>query len=140
MRWKRVIYCSHAMVAMEHPLNLAELLGVSARNNERDEITGLLAFSEGMFIQALEGRKEAVDGLMTRLRADSRHRDIMVLGEDHASERAFPVWVMETPKMRPSRTALLRTLVEEGCEGSYGKALGMMLELAEGQDDQRHWA
>lgn len=140
MRWKRVIYCSHATVAMEHPLNLAELLGVSARNNERDEITGLLAFSGGLFIQALEGRKEAVDGLMTRLRADSRHRDIMVLGEDHASERAFPVWVMETPKMRPSRTALLRTLVEEGCEGSYGKALGLMLELAEGQDDQRHWA
>lgn len=140
MRWKRVIYCSHATVAMEHPLNLAELLGVSARNNERDEITGLLAFSGDVFIQALEGRKEAVDGLMTRLRADSRHRDIMVLGEDHASERAFPVWVMETPKMRPSRTALLRTLVEEGCEGSYGKALRLMLEMAEGQDDQRHWA
>lgn len=122
---------------MDHPLNLAELLGASARNNERDEITGVLAFSEGMFIQALEGRREAVDGLMTRLRADSRHRDIIVLGEDHASERAFPVWIMETPKMRPDRTALLRTLVEEGCDGSYGKALGMMLELASGQEDQR---
>lgn len=139
MRWKRLIYCSRATVPMEQTLNIAELLGVSARNNERDEITGVLAFAEGLFIQALEGRKEAVDGLMTRLRADSRHRDIMVLGEDRAAERAFPIWVMETPKMRPSRTALLRTLVEEGCEGSYGKALGMMLELASGQEDQRYW-
>jgi len=140
MRWKRLIYCSHATVSMENPLNLSEILGASARNNERDEITGVLAFADGMFIQAIEGRKEAIESLMARLLADSRHHKVRVLGEDFSTERAFSVWVMETPKMRPDRLALLRTLVEEGCEGSYGKALGMMLELAHGQTDQRRWA
>jgi len=136
MRWKRIIYCSHATVPMENPLNLAEVLGVSARNNRRDEITGVLVFADGMFIQAIEGAEHAVDGLMTRLRSDTRHRDVKVLGDDKAAKRAFPIWVMETPKMRPDRTALLHKLVE-GCEGSYGHALKMMLELADEQEDQR---
>ena len=136
MRWKRIIYCSHATVPMENPLNLAELLGVSARNNRRDEITGVLAFADGIFIQAIEGPPHAVDGLMTLLRSDTRHRDVKVLGDDLATERAFPIWVMETPKMRPDRSSLLGKLVE-GCEGSYGQALTMMLERADEQEDQR---
>ena len=136
MRWKRVIYCSNATVSMENALNLAEILGVSARNNRRDEITGLLAHAGGIFIQAVEGPPHAVDALMARLRSDTRHRDLRVLGEDVASERAFPAWVMETPKMRPDRTLLLRELVES-CEVSYGTALKLMLEMA---DDQEHYS
>jgi len=119
---------------MENPLNLAEILGASARNNRRDEITGVLAYAEGTFIQAIEGQPHAVDALMTRLRSDSRHTDIAVLGQDWAEERAFPVWAMETPKMRPERTKLLSRLVE-GCGESYGSALRMMLDLAAGQED-----
>ncbi|WP_425989212.1 BLUF domain-containing protein [Brevundimonas sp. TWP2-3-2] len=136
MRWKRVIYCSNATVSMENALNLAEILGVSARNNQRDEITGLLAHAGGIFIQAVEGPPHAVDALMARLRSDTRHRDLRVLGEDVASERAFPAWVMETPKMRPDRTLLLRELVES-CEVSYGTALKLMLEMA---DDQEYYS
>lgn len=139
MRWKRIIYCSHSTVSMENALNLAELLGVSARNNRRDEITGVLAFSDGMFIQAIEGPPHAVDGLMTRLRADTRHRGLRVLGEDGAVARAFPIWVMETPKMRPDHTALLHKIVE-GCESSYGHGLKMMLELAREHEDQKQRA
>lgn len=138
MLWKRIIYCSHATVPVENPLNLAELMGVSARNNRRDDITGALVFADGMFIQALEGRQYLVDGLMRRLLTDTRHRDVKVLGEDFAAHRAFPVWVMETPKMAPSRTELLRKLTAT-CGGSYEQALGMMLELNREQVDQRRW-
>lgn len=133
MRWKRVIYCSRSTISLENSLNLAELLGASARNNRRDEITGLLAYAEGMFIQAIEGTPPAVDRLMDRLRADTRHRDLTVLGEDFGSQRAFAVWAMETPKMRPERTALLRKSVER-CGGSYGSALKLMLDMAQDFD------
>lgn len=139
MRWKRVIYCSHSTVSMENPLNLAEILGASARNNRRDEITGVLAHADGLFIQAVEGPPHAVDALMVRLRSDIRHRDLRVIGEDISSERAFPVWVMETPRMRPDRTASLRELVKS-CEGSFGSALRVMLELSQEQEDQRRTA
>ncbi len=50
MRWKRVIYCSRSTVSMEHPLNLSEILGASARSNRRDEITGVLAYAEGQLV------------------------------------------------------------------------------------------
>jgi len=62
-----------------------------------------------------------------------------VLGEEMASERAFSVWVMDSPRMQPDRISLLGKLVEE-CEGSYGQALDMMLELASEQEDQRRRA
>lgn len=139
MPWKRIIYCSHATVSMENALNLAEILGASARNNRRDEITGVLAYADGMFIQAIEGQAHVVDALIARLRADSRHRDLRVLGEDVGLERAFQVWAMETPKMSPEHTDLLRLLIE-GCEGSYGSALKLMLELADDKQDNRRSA
>jgi len=139
MPWKRIIYCSHATVPMDKAVNLAELLGASARNNRRDEITGVLAYAEGIFIQAIEGLPHAVDDLMARLKRDSRHRDLVVLGEDLASDRAFPIWMMESPAMRPERTKLLRRLVE-ACEGSYGLALAMLLEMINEQKDHRQMA
>lgn len=136
MRWKRVIYCSQAAVSMDNPLNLAEILGASARNNRRDDITGALAYSDGLFIQAIEGSPPTVDRLMQRLAGDSRHRAMKILGEDCGNERAFTVWLMETPRMRADRRQLLRRL-SEGCEGSYGSALRLMLELAAEQKDHR---
>lgn len=136
MRWKRVIYCSRSTVSMDNPLNLAEILGASARNNRRDEITGALAYSEGIFIQAIEGSPHAVDALMGRLRSDTRHTDLQILGQDWAEKRAFSVWIMETPRMRPERSRLLERLVE-GCEGAYGSALWMMLEFAAEEADHR---
>jgi len=139
MSLKRIIYCSHATVSMDNALNLSEILGASARNNRRDEITGVLAFADGIFIQAIEGPQHAADGLMTRLRTDARHRDVKVLGEDRAVARAFPIWVMETPKIRPDHTALLHKIVG-GCESSYGHALKMMLELAREHEDQKQRA
>jgi len=137
MHYKRIIYCSHATVSMEDPLNLSEILGAAASNNRRNEITGVLAFADGIFIHAIEGREHDVDELISRLRADPRHRDLKVIGVEFDKKRAFAVWVMETPKMRPNRSALLRKLVEEGCEGSYRKALKMMLELSDEYEDQR---
>jgi hypothetical protein len=55
MDLKRVIYCSKAAVPMSSLLNVASILAVSSRNNERDDISGLLAYAEGTFIQAIEG-------------------------------------------------------------------------------------
>jgi hypothetical protein len=60
MDLKRVIYCSKAAVPMSSLLNVASILAVSSRNNERDDISGLLAYAEGTFIQAIEGPVQAV--------------------------------------------------------------------------------
>jgi len=128
MGLKRVIYCSEASVPMSNLLNVASILAVSSRNNARDDISGLLAFAEGTFIQVIEGPAQAVESLMSRLADDPRHRNMRVLGTDLATDRAFNAWIMETPKVRPEHAAMLKTIVD-GCEAPYGQALRMMLDL-----------
>jgi hypothetical protein len=114
---------------MDQLLNVADILAVSSRNNERDHITGLLAYADGTFIQVIEGPPQSVKSLMSRLAGDARHRHIRILGTDLSSDRAFTSWIMETPKVRPEHAALLKQLVE-GCEAAYGHALRMMLDMA----------
>ena len=129
MRWQRTIYCSEAAVPMDQLLNVANILAVSSRYNERDNITGLLAYADGTFIQVIEGPPQAVKALMSRLEGDRRHRNIRVLGTDLSTDRAFTAWIMETPKVRPEHAALLKRLIE-GCDSPYGDALRMMLDMA----------
>lgn len=102
----RAIYVSRAVgQAGTSLLSVAEILGVSERNNRRDRLTGALLYHDGWFLQALEGARIDIDRLMTRLRADPRHRDIRVLAYDPVDRRAFPDWSMGqavvTPRIAP---------------------------------------
>lgn len=128
MDLKRVIYCSKAAVPMSSLLNVASILAVSSRNNERDDISGLLAYAEGTFIRAIEGPVQAVESLMVRLAGDPRHSNMRVVGTDLATDRAFNAWIMETPRVRPEHAAMLKAIIN-GCEAPYGQALRMMLDL-----------
>lgn len=90
---KQLVYTSIA----EHPFSHQELEGllrVSRQNNLRDDITGLLLFRNGCFIQVLEGPETQVDTAYHRISLDSRHREIFVIYENAALKRDFPQWAM----------------------------------------------
>ena len=68
---RRVLY----VAAARNPFSreeLAALLAKSRANNERDGVTGMLLYRDGLFIQALEGPPGAMRALLARIRADSR--------------------------------------------------------------------
>lgn len=68
---------------------------VQARGNNRlAEITGLLVFVDGTFLQVLEGAPEAVAKILKKITADPRHKDIKVIYEASVEERTFPAWQM----------------------------------------------
>ncbi len=102
----RAIYISQAVGnAGASLLSVAEILGVSERNNRRDRLTGVLLAHDGWFLQALEGARTDIDRLMTRLQKDPRHTDIRMLGFETIAERAFPEWsmgqILVTPRITP---------------------------------------
>ena len=72
-----------------------EIIETSARNNLRDDLTGMLIFANDRFFQIIEGEAAAIDGLMARLQADPRHHSIEVLHRQEIGERSFPRWRME---------------------------------------------
>ena len=102
----RAIYISQAVGnAGSNLLSVAEILGVSERNNRRDRLTGVLLSHDGWFLQALEGSRTDIERLLTRLHKDPRHKNIRTLGFDPITERSFSDWsmgqILVTPSIAP---------------------------------------
>lgn len=64
-------------------------------NNPSLDITGMLVYNGGNFIQALEGPKESVTQLFEKISKDERHRNVLVLLSGGIDKREFPDWAMK---------------------------------------------
>lgn len=89
----QIVYKSSATVPFL-PDDLAQILAVSRHNNARDEVTGALLYASGKVLQAIEGPETVLDDTFERVRADSRHRGVVMLYRGTAEERSFPDWTM----------------------------------------------
>ena len=81
MEFVRVLYASK--VANSYPdlkQDLIEILNTAVDFNYRNEITGVLYYGHGYFVQCLEGRKSKVDDLFyQRILKDPRHKNCEIL-------------------------------------------------------------
>lgn len=73
---------------------LADITGRSKDNNSKSDITGMLFYHNGRFIQALEGETEALEELMAVLENDARHENIQRIVDQAIKKRAFDEWSM----------------------------------------------
>ena len=104
----RAIYVSDAVgQAGATALSRAEILGVAIRNNRQRNITGLLLFHNGRFLQAIEGAAPDVERLLDQLRRDDRHERMRVLLHAAASERRFSGSAMAQGRVTPRVLRLL---------------------------------
>lgn len=88
-----LVYVSTAKKMMEDA-DLLELLTQSRERNLRQNVTGVLLYSEGTFMQVLEGSKEDVYAIYDSIERDLRHRNIIKLVKGQADKRVFPNWSM----------------------------------------------
>ena len=88
-----LVYLSTAR-ALFSDSELMELLKISQVRNAPAGITGLLLYSNGNFIQLLEGDGEAVQTLYARITRDPRHHNCIQLFDRAAETRLFPDWSM----------------------------------------------
>jgi hypothetical protein len=73
---------------------LLELLRTFRENNLRLQITGLLLYKDGNFMQLLEGAKDVVNGLYEKISRDIRHVNVNTLIDETVETRLFPEWSM----------------------------------------------
>lgn len=103
----RVIYASEAVGATgASTLSIAQILGVSERNNRRDHLTSCVMFHQGHILQAIEGARVDVDRLVRRLLDDPRHAGLRVLVDTPIVARRLD----EPMGLCADREALLRRL------------------------------
>lgn len=70
-------------------LSIAQILGVSERNNRRDHVTSAVMFLDGWCLQGIEGRRPDVDRLVRRLTEDRRLKNLRILVDKPIKERSF---------------------------------------------------
>lgn len=89
----RLVYVSTAQEGVD-AANIGDILDVSASNNHERRITGFLAHNGRHFMQALEGAKDEVEEIYSRIINDGRHFGVVQIIGETITERAFPEWAM----------------------------------------------
>lgn len=106
-----LLYISKAM----QPMDRAQLEAIrkisSVRNRELD-ITGVLFYSAGHFVQLLEGDMDHIHRRFERIADDTRHNDVRLLVLRPSEKRVFAKWEMGLLDLDAHNDARQRDLEE----------------------------
>lgn len=120
----RLMYASRAADSVGND-ELTSIVKNAQTHNHEIGVTGVLCFSGGVFLQALEGGRSAVNALYNRIAQDTRHRDVVLLNYDEIAERRFAGWSMGSVSLARMNPAVLLKYSETAVLDPYavsGKA------------------
>lgn len=128
----RILYASTAQDGVD--LNEFKRILLQAQtNNDRCDLTGMLAFNSNFFLQVLEGARDQVNGLYTRLMRDPRHHTVTVLSCKEIEERHWASWSMGFAAPNADNRALFLKYSQHSTFNPYtmkaDAAEKMMMEL-----------
>ena len=95
-----VSYAAHPMTDDE----LRTLLEECRSNNQRLQVTGMLLYRQGFFIQDLEGEESVILPLFEAIAKDTRHRNVIKIHQRELITRSFPNWSMGFNKLGDGAT------------------------------------
>jgi Sensors of blue-light using FAD len=124
----RLLYASRTSA---NEVDFAAILRASRAHNAQRGVTGLLCHSEGVFVQVLEGGREAVNALYNLIVGDPRHRDVILLAYEEIQQRRFAGWSMGQVSLPRLNPGLLLKYSESGRLDPYamsGVQLSMLFE------------
>lgn len=90
----KLVYLSHATPSFNEKVDLPEILEKSRKNNTGVNVSGLLLYTNGLFIQLLEGEEKDVNKTYTKIVKDHRHSDAVIIAKKTEEERSFENWSM----------------------------------------------
>ena len=90
----QLVYISEAVEDLSYS-DLENILKTARLKNLALNITGILIHREGFFIQLLEGPKDHVKEVMSKIIKDRRHKNLRIIHEwDQVQNRFFTDWSM----------------------------------------------
>ena len=89
----QLFYISTAVPGFD-PKEIQNILRSAHSFNPTYDLTGMMMLRGGIFLQLLEGAEENVRMLYSKIKADKRHRNLMVLMERETDHRLFSDWSM----------------------------------------------
>lgn len=100
-----IVYTSAASKLLNDQ-DLSEILNSCRTNNNILNVTGMLLYSEGVFIQVLEGDENIITELYRRIVTDPRHHTPLLMTRGTLDKRQFPDWRMGFRKLTRKQVAV----------------------------------
>lgn len=101
----RLLYVSRAVDKDARAIE--GILDSSRQHNPATGVTGVLCYGGGIFLQAIEGGRGAVNQLYNHIVADPRHTDVVLLHYQEISERRFGGWTMGQVNLAKLNTSIV---------------------------------
>jgi hypothetical protein len=102
----RLLYASR--VVDEKMCDIVQsIVSQSRQHNPQHGITGVLCHSDQVFMQVLEGGREAVNTLYSHILRDERHTDVILLDYEEILERRYAGWTMGQANMSKINPSIL---------------------------------
>ena len=127
-----IVFVSEATIGFGEN-ELLRLLTQAWELHQEHGITGMLAYSEGRFLQVLEGSQAAVQNVYNNIAADLRHGKLEKLADGPVAHREFAAWHMGFATPPGSRVQLpgFLPLVNLPAAGQIRQLLHDFLALSE---------
>lgn len=125
----RLLYASRAVDPS--PAVIEDILAQSRQFNPTCGITGILVYGGGIYLQALEGGRSAVNELYGHIVRDKRHKDVALLHYDEITERRFGGWTMGQVNVARVNSSLLLKYAERAELDPYAVSGRVSLALLE---------
>jgi hypothetical protein len=123
-----MLYASRAAAPLQGQV-IDAILAQSRDHNPQRGITGMLCYSDDLFLQVLEGGRDEVCELYNTIVRDDRHTNVRLLSFEEITERRFGGWTMghvNIATVNPSlllKYAKLPVLNPFNCSGQASMAL-----------------
>ena len=124
----RLLYASRPVAPLTTEV-VDAILAQSRAHNPKLGITGILCYSHDLFLQVLEGSRDAVCEMYNTIVRDDRHTHVRILCYEEIAERRFGNWTMghvDVTTINPSlllKYAELPVLNPFTCPGQASMAL-----------------
>ena len=83
-----VCYISNS-VQLWQKTHLDSLFSLAKQRNISLDVTGLLLYNEGTFVQVLEGERKVVHSLFSKIKNDKRHNQLTLMMDREIDDRLF---------------------------------------------------
>ena len=113
----RLIYRSVATRLLSAE-ELRRMIEQARIHNYSHDITGVLFYAEGRFLQVLEGGMEPVTALYGRICEDSRHTEVVKIHHARVAQRLFPNWSMSFGQVAGTALTRLSTYLDPECQAA----------------------
>ena len=107
----QLFYVSNAILNFD-PKEIYHILQTAHQFNPTQQLTGVMMFRGGTFLQLLEGPEDNVRALYAKISKDPRHKNLMVLMERHTDSRLFEDWSMAYHEIGPFDLSLISEIIE----------------------------